>query len=121
VAVSSEKGLEACFADGASGALVSKSFPPFWPGRFKMEVMSLTLEVECYAGYKANERPQRFRAALPNARVYEVKEVLDQWYGVGTCCFKVLADDGNVYILRHEEGADVWSLDAFRSASGTSG
>jgi hypothetical protein len=79
-----------------------------------MEVMSLTLEVECYAGYKADERPQRFRAASPNARVYEVKEVLDQWYGVGYRCFKVLADDGNVYILRHDDKSDSWALDAFR-------
>jgi len=81
-----------------------------------MKAMSLTLDVECYAGYKADERPRRFRAASPNARTFEVQEVLDQWYGVGYCCFKVLADDGNLYILRHDEREDAWTLDSFRSS-----
>jgi hypothetical protein len=43
-----------------------------------------------------------------------VKEVLDQWYGVGYRCFKVRADDGNIYILRHQESEDIWRLDSFR-------
>lgn len=48
--------------------------------------------------------------------MYEVKEVLDQWYGPDYQCFKVLADDGNLYILRHNHPEDTWTLDAFRSA-----
>ena len=79
--------------------------------------MSLQLKVECYSGYKADERPVRFCFGdKPGAQVFEVKEVLDQWYGVGYQCFKVLAEDGNFYILRHVEGIDVWSLDGFRAA-----
>jgi len=27
----------------------------------------------------------------------------------------VRAEDGNFYILRHDEGMDVWTLDAFRT------
>jgi hypothetical protein len=77
--------------------------------------MSLPLKVECYAGYKADERPLRFTLGSAHAaRTLEVKEVLDQWYGVGYRCFKVLADDGDIYILRHQEPEDVWSLDSFR-------
>lgn len=86
--------------------------------------MSLALKVECYSGFKADERPLRFtpiasensrgQAALP-ARTYEVKEVLDQWYGPAYQCFKVLADDGNLYILRHDQPEDTWTLDSFRS------
>ncbi len=82
-----------------------------------MKGVGLTLQVECYAGYKADERPLRFRASAPNARTFEVKEVLDQWYGPGYQCFKVLADDGNLYILRHNQDEDVWTLDSFRRSS----
>jgi hypothetical protein len=76
--------------------------------------MSLRLKVECYAGYKADERPLRFTPQTPETRTYEVRDVRDQWYGVGYTCFKVLADDGNLYILRHDDAEDVWTLDSFR-------
>ena len=77
--------------------------------------MSVQLKVDCYSGYKADERPLRFSFGhKPGGQVLEVKEVLDQWYGVGYHCFKVLADDGNFYILRHQESEDNWVLDSFR-------
>ena len=77
--------------------------------------MSLHLKVDCYSGYKADERPLRFSFAdKPCGQVIEVKEVLDQWYGIGYHCFKVLADDGNFYILRHQQAEDNWVLDSFR-------
>jgi len=78
--------------------------------------MSLVLKVECYAGYKADQRPLRFTPQLEGAPTYEVVEILDQWYGVGYQCFRVRADDQNCYILRHEAADDVWTLDAFRRA-----
>jgi hypothetical protein len=31
-------------------------------------------------------------------------------------CFKVLADDGNFYILRHQQVEGIWQLDSFRSS-----
>ena len=75
----------------------------------------MNLKVECYAGYRADERPVRFTfPEKTGALAYEVMEVLDQWYGVGYRCFKVLAEDGNFYILRHQEAEDHWVLDAFR-------
>jgi hypothetical protein len=73
-----------------------------------------TLKVECYAGYKVDQRPMRFTPAGPDGRPYEVKEILDQWYGVGYQCFKVRADDENIYILRHNEAEDEWTMDSFR-------
>ncbi len=56
----------------------------------------------------------RFHSSQKDSRVFEVVEVLDQWYGVGYRCFKVHADDGNIYILRHKEKEDEWVLDSFR-------
>jgi hypothetical protein len=83
--------------------------------------MGMELQVECYSGYKADERPLRFAFLIqPDGPKFEVKEVLDQWYGVGYQCFKVRADDGNIYILRHHLGEGSWRLDSFRR-SGESG
>jgi hypothetical protein len=76
--------------------------------------MSLLLKVECYAGYKADQRPLRFRLEPAAAPTFEVRKVLDQWYGPDYECFKVRADDGNIYILRHSASDDLWTLDAFR-------
>jgi hypothetical protein len=81
--------------------------------------VALALRVECYAGSKADERPLRFRATTAGSPTREVTEVLDQWYGVDYQCFRVLADDGNLYILRHDQIEDVWTLDAFRAATPT--
>lgn len=79
--------------------------------------MSVHLSVECYSGYKADERPLRFSFRdKPEGKVFEVEEVLDQWYGAGYQCFKVRADDGNFYILRHQQQEDQWLLDSFRAA-----
>ncbi|MGA2072631.1 MAG: hypothetical protein ABSH52_03935 [Terriglobia bacterium] len=77
--------------------------------------MSVHLKVECYSGYKADERPLRFSfQGKPGGHVFEVRDVLDQWYGVDYQCFKVLADDGNFYVLRHQQVEDIWLLDSFR-------
>ncbi len=79
-----------------------------------MIVMTMRLKVECYAGYKADERPLRFTPLTPHAHTFEVTQALDQWYGIGYTCFKVRADDGNLYILRHDHAADIWTLDSFQ-------
>jgi hypothetical protein len=76
----------------------------------------MTLRVECYSGRRADERPIRF---WMDEGSYFVEEIIDQWYGQDPAFFKVRADDGNQYILRHDTspGIDVWSLEAFRRAS----
>ena len=69
------------------------------------------IQVECYAGYKADQRPLRFTMG---DQKLEVSEVEDQWYSPTSRHFRVRASDGNIYILRHDEEQDRWSLDAFR-------
>ena len=71
------------------------------------------IRVECYAGYRADQRPERF---ILCGRTFEVAEVQDQWYAPAAKYFRVLADDGNYYVLRHDEVQDSWTLDAFRAA-----
>jgi len=74
----------------------------------------MRIRVECYSGRKADERPLRFQL---DGHEYAVAEVLDQWYGPESTFFKVRADDGNLYILRHLAvgETDDWSLESFRS------
>ena len=70
--------------------------------------------MECYAGYRADQRPLRFTL---RERTFEVLQVEDQWYDSAAIYFRVKADDGNQYILRHDEEQDNWTLAAFRAAS----
>jgi hypothetical protein len=72
----------------------------------------IEIKVECYAGYKSEQRPVRFTLG---AQKLAVAEVEDQWYSPSSQYFRVRAGDGNVYILCHDEEADRWSLGAFRS------
>jgi hypothetical protein len=70
------------------------------------------MHVECYAGYRADERPIRF--AL-RGHVFEISEVQDRWYSPDAIYFRVRTEDGDYFVLRHDEAQDVWSLDGFRS------
>ena len=71
------------------------------------------MRVECYAGYRADQRPTRFTL---RGRPFEIMEVEDQWYSPGAIYFRVRTSEGDFFVLRHDEAQDVWTLDAFRSA-----
>ena len=71
------------------------------------------MRVECYAGYRADQRPIRFTL---RGRTFEIMEVQDQWYSPDAIYFRVRTQDGDYFVLRHDEPQDVWSLNAFRSA-----
>ena len=82
------------------------------PIRKKETEMTGDIKVECYSGYKGEQYPQRF---LLGERVLEVKVVEDQWYSPSSQYFRVQASDGDIYILRHNQEQNRWSLDAYRS------
>jgi hypothetical protein len=69
--------------------------------------MSTKLKVECYAGYKGNQRPL---ALSLGKRRMRITKIIDQWYGPDHTYFKVLTDEENVYILRYREVSDNWEL-----------
>ena len=73
----------------------------------------MKIRVECYSGFKADERPARF---FLGERGYQVLEIRDQWYSPECTYFKVWADDGNFYILRNawSEQTSAWFLEAYR-------
>ena len=70
------------------------------------------VRVDCYSGYKADERPMSVRL---NDGVREIVEIEDRWYSPGATYFRVLVRDGDRYLLRHEEAQDIWSLAGYRA------
>ncbi len=77
-----------------------------------VKMSEIKLQVDCYSGRKADEKPVRFRL---EERQYLIEEVLDQWYGPDDAFFKVRADDGNLYVLRRQTTPDGgWHLVSFQ-------
>jgi hypothetical protein len=67
--------------------------------------------VECYSGYRGEETPRRFWMA---SRCIQVDQVLDRWLSPDHRYFKILGDDGDIYILRHDACTCLWELTFFR-------
>jgi hypothetical protein len=73
-----------------------------------------SVQVECYSGYKTNERPAAFTY---RERRWEISEILDRWHEGGlkpdapvVDYFKVKTDDGTVFLLRYTEHSDAWGV-----------
>ncbi len=74
----------------------------------------IPIQVECYAGAKADETPRRFSW---HGETREVAEVLDRWYQVESKpewpradYFKVSTIDEREYLLKHDLESDQWFL-----------
>jgi hypothetical protein len=70
------------------------------------------LRVQCYAGYKGDERPAKLQI---DEQMVEIFKVEDRWYSPGATYFRVLLVNGERYVLRRDDAQDVWTLEAFRS------
>ncbi len=66
--------------------------------------------VQCYAGYKGEQRPQRF---LLGEHWLEVEEILKEWREPASVFFRVQASDGRIYVLRRgvEATPNNWSIE----------
>jgi hypothetical protein len=80
------------------------------------------ISVECYSGYKADERPVAFTF---QGQRREIAEIIDRWYegGLETECpaanyFKVKTTEGNVFLLRYLSHFDAWSIRTQRKHPG---
>ena len=69
--------------------------------------MKRRITVRTYAGYKGDERPVSFSR---EGRTFQIVEIVDRWYDPDHSCFKVLADDGRTYLLRHDMNDGDWEL-----------
>jgi hypothetical protein len=77
-----------------------------------MRLAEKIVHVECYAGYKGDERPIKLQIG---SDMVEVADVEDRWYSPGATYFRVLLANGERYVVRREDAQDVWTLEAFRS------
>ena len=68
----------------------------------------MRVTVQTYAGYRGDERPSSFSL---EGRAFRIMDIVDRWYDPDHHIFKVLADDGRIYLLRHDMNADNWELD----------
>jgi hypothetical protein len=75
---------------------------------------TIKLQVTCYSGYTAHERPVSF---ILGKTKFVVIEVIDRWYGPDYLFFKVRADDGNIYILKCDETTGEWELEFYMKES----
>jgi hypothetical protein len=73
-----------------------------------------SVEVECFAGYRADERPVRLKLGQ---QTLEIVEVEDRWYSPGETFFRVRVECGDRYVLKHAEAQDIWSLEGYRSGA----
>jgi len=74
----------------------------------------VSIQVESYAGHKADETPRRF---LWEQQWIEVEEVLDRWHQIDSQpewpradYFKVRGSDHCEYLLKHDLEAEAWFL-----------
>jgi hypothetical protein len=72
------------------------------------------VQVECYSGYKADERPT---ALTYQGRHREIAGILDRWYEGSLDAnrpkidyFKVRTAEGEVFLLRYLSLSAVWSV-----------
>lgn len=70
------------------------------------------IRVSAYCGYKDNERPLAFW--WQNRRMV-VAKILSAWKEPNYDGFKIIADDGNPYLLRWERISDQWQLKKIRT------
>lgn len=73
-----------------------------------------SIQVECYSGYKINERPMAF--VYQGCR-WVIQEIADRWYEGDTdptrpevSYFKVKTTEGRTFILRYLSLFDSWSI-----------
>ena len=72
------------------------------------------IQVECYSGYKANERPLAF---FYQGKRWDIAEIIDRWYEGGLNpsqpalnYFKVRTTDGKNFLLRYNSLFDAWAV-----------
>ncbi len=69
-----------------------------------MSRVSVTLPPD--AGYD-DDRPVSFSLG---DRIFRTRAIIDAWHGSDHTYVKLVADDGNLYVLRHDRETDAWEM-----------
>jgi hypothetical protein len=72
----------------------------------------IPLAVECYAGYRADERPT---ALTLGSRRIAVRKILDRWLGEDHAYFKIVGEDSALYVIRQDLNQNGWELVFFEA------
>jgi hypothetical protein len=67
----------------------------------------MKVQVECYAGSRADEEP---RVIEIDGRRLRVLGIARRWQDVDARYFQVRLEDGDRYVLRHDERVDEWTV-----------
>ena len=71
----------------------------------------MDIRVDCYAGYRDEETPRRLTMGVRHVNVVAVQ---DRWLAPDHRYFKIIGDDGSLYIIRHDPHQDTWQLICFK-------
>lgn len=66
---------------------------------------AIRVQVKCYSGYKADERPESFVVGDKDIRIMGI---LERWFEPGFSFFRVRTDDEREYVLNHDQNRDQW-------------
>ena len=71
----------------------------------------MSIRVECDSGYRGELEPSAYQQG---ERRLAVRALTDRWYAPQLRWFRVEADDGSMYVLRHDESSGNWEIAAYR-------
>lgn len=69
--------------------------------------MPVTIKVTCTAHHRGEETPVSFSVGEARRTVTDIR---DAWLAPDHRYFKLVADDGGLYILRHDTNSQEWEL-----------
>ena len=75
----------------------------------------MAIRVESYAGYRGEQEPTAFWLGDRRLRV---RAIIDRWFAPAQRWFRVDAEDGHRYVLRHDESSGTWEIAAFTRTPG---
>ena len=78
-----------------------------------MVAKRVTVDVKCYSGYRASERPISFVWA---GKAYAVESIIKQWRTPEERGFLVGSERGERFVLTHHEHTDKWTLQVPKAA-----
>jgi hypothetical protein len=70
-------------------------------------MVAISIKVQTCPGSGTFEDPVSFRIA---ERTFRVTEIVDRWHGSDLTYYKVIGDDGNLYVIKHDLNTDEWEL-----------
>lgn len=88
--------------------------PPLHEAR--MPERLLEIGVECYAGHRGEQTP---RTLILGDRRVGITDVLDAWLAPEYRYFKLRGENGDTFIVRHDEQRGTWELTMFRAVRNT--